>query len=431
MSDFATSDAALGLGLTGGEGREVVVEEELHVALVEDIVHHLLVEFGAESGGGEALCLTACEDGRTVRHGQGADFAPDGADVGGVASVEAYSLVKDAAAHGILLDVVVVTVDERILLFQFLGCEFGVAGGVLLLEVFADGLESVEACVLFQTLASDVVGRLVAGFANGGAELLVVHLVAVFALHVGAEFLCEFNLEAAHGLDGLVGSLEGFEECAFGHFLHFAFHHHDVVFGGSDHEVHISLLELCEGGVDDVFAVDACYAYFRDGSFEGNVGACEGSRCGKTCKGIGHVHTVGTEEDDVDINLGVIIAGEEGAEGAVNESGGKDFVVTGATFALGETSGEASGGRVLLFVVALKGHEVGAGGSVFGTADGGKQHRVVHAEHHRSVGLLCQFSSLNADGTPIRQRDSLCDNVHRKNIIYKSVFVGRKGILPG
>ena len=268
--------------------------------------------------------------------------------------------------------------------------------------------------MLLQTLTRYVVGRLITGFADSGAEFLVVHLVAVFALHVGAKFLGQFNLKAAHGLDGLVGSLQGFEKCAFGHFLHFAFHHHDVVFGGSDHEVHVSLFKLCEGGIDDVFAVDACYADFRDGCLEGDVGACEGSRCGKACKCVGHVHTVGTEEDDVDIHLGVIVAGEEGAQGTVNESGGEDFIVTGAAFALGETSGKASGSRVLLFVVALKGHEVGAWGSVFGTANGGKQHRVVHAEHHRTVGLLCQFSSLNADGASIRQRDSFCDYVHRK-----------------
>ena len=70
--------------------------------------------------------------------------------------------------------------------------------------------------------------------------------------------------------------LECFEQCAFGHFVHFAFNHHDILFGGTYHDVHVGLLELVEGGVDNVFAVDACYAHFRDGAFKGNVAGSEG-----------------------------------------------------------------------------------------------------------------------------------------------------------
>ena len=252
------------------------MEEEAHVALVEHVVDHFLVEFRAECGGGESLCFATGEDGRSVGHGKGRNLAPDGADVGCAASVEALAFVEDAAAHGVALHVVVVAVHEAVLLFEFFGSEFGVCSSVAFLEVFTDFGEGFFALVLV----------VVAGFGNGVGglvalvlylltELFVVDFVVVFALHVGAEFLGEFLLELTHGLDGFVGGLEGFEECAFGHFVHFAFHHHDVFFRCAYHDVHVGVLELFESGVDDVFAVDACHADLRDGAFEGYVAGSE------------------------------------------------------------------------------------------------------------------------------------------------------------
>ena len=144
--------------------------------------------------------------------------------------------------------------------------------------------------------------------------------MAIFALHVGAEFLPEFLLELAHGLDGSVGSLEGLEEGAFGHFLHFAFHHHNVFLRGTYHEFHISLFELFEGGVDDKLAIDASHAHLGDGAVEGDVGASQGCAGSKAGECIGHIYAIGGEEGDVDVNLSVIVAGEEGAECAVNET---------------------------------------------------------------------------------------------------------------
>jgi L-aminopeptidase/D-esterase-like protein len=114
-----------------------------------------------------------------------------------------------------------------------------------------------------------------------------------------------------------VGHFEGLEQGAFGHFVHFAFHHHDVFFGGTHHDVHVGLFKLLEGGVDYVLAFDACHAYLRDGAVEGNVGAGQGSRCGKAGQSVGHVYAVGGEERDVDEDFGVVVGGEERAQGAV------------------------------------------------------------------------------------------------------------------
>ncbi len=125
-------------------------------------------------------------------------------------------------------------------------------------------------------LLGDRVSFVVAFFAYVLAQVLVVDLVAVFALD-HTEFACEFLLCDTLLLDGVVGCFEGFEEHLFAHFLHFAFNHHDVVVGGAYHEFEIGFFELVHGGVDDELAVDAGNAYFRDGSLEGNV--ADGERC--------------------------------------------------------------------------------------------------------------------------------------------------------
>ena len=59
---LATACAALRLGLTRREGREVVMEQETLVMLVKHIVNHLLIVFGTQSDRAESLSLTTCEE---------------------------------------------------------------------------------------------------------------------------------------------------------------------------------------------------------------------------------------------------------------------------------------------------------------------------------------------------------------------------------
>ena len=120
MAYLAASYTALGLSLTCREGREVIVEQEALATLVENVVKDLLVEFCSKSHCSKALSLATGEYGRSVRSGDVVDFAPDGADVGGLTTVETDSFVEDATAHGFFFDVVVVAFYEGSLLVAFL-----------------------------------------------------------------------------------------------------------------------------------------------------------------------------------------------------------------------------------------------------------------------------------------------------------------------
>ena len=417
MSYLAASHAALCLGLAGAEGREVVVQQESHVALVEHVVHQFLIQFGAQCHRGEALCLAACEDGASVRHGQRAHLAPDGAYVGGLAAVQADALVEDAAAHGVAHHVVVVAVHHGLFLFLLLVGQFFVGGAVSLLEVGQYLVEGLGACLLLKSLLGHVVGGLVEFLVHLLSELLVVHLVVVLALHVGAQLGREFLLQFAHGLDSLHGGLECAQEVLFAHLFHFAFHHHDVLGRCTDHDVHVGLFHLLEGGVNHILAVDACHAHLRDWALEGDVGAGQSGRCGESGQCVGLVYAVGTEQHHVDKHLSVVVGGEQRAEHAVHETRGEDFIVAGLSFSLGESTGETASSGVHFSVVYLQGHEICSGNCIFCGTNGGQEHGVAHSEHHAAVGLFCHFPCLYADTSSVRQRDCFRNNVHLKKLL--------------
>ncbi len=201
VADFAASYSALGLGLTGGEWREVVVEQEAFAALAQHFVDDFLVEFRSEGHCGESLCLAAGEHCRAVGAGQIVGFAPDGAYLVGLAAVEAHAFVEHATAHGFLFYIVVVAAHECLLGFTLV-FRHGV-------KVFlAYGGEAVHAPMLVGTSGlGDGVGFVVAFCVHVGAEFVVVHFVAVFAFYY-AYFAGQFLLHAAHVLDGFVGAFE-------------------------------------------------------------------------------------------------------------------------------------------------------------------------------------------------------------------------------
>ncbi len=247
------------------------MEEETLIFANERTVNQLLIELRTKGTSRERLSFTTGEDGTSVRSWQWRHLAPDRTDVSSLTTIETDTFIEYTTTHCIALYIVVVAVDECILLFEFFRSEVSMSGSVCLLVVLANLLESLCTSLLLETLLGHVVSWLVANLGNVCLKFLVVHLVAIFTLHVGTEFLHKFLLEAALRLDGIVSSLEGSKQILFAHFLHLAFHHHDVFLCGTHHEVHVSLFELLESRVDNKFTIDTSNAYLRDWSLERNI----------------------------------------------------------------------------------------------------------------------------------------------------------------
>ena len=114
----------------------------------------------------------------------------------------------------------------------------------------------------------------------------------------------------------------------------------------------------------------------------------------------------------------MIIAGEKGAQCAVHESAGQNLIITSLALTLCESSGETAGSGIFLAVLYLQGHKICSRYGILGSTYCGKQHRIVHTKHYRAISLLGQLSGLDADGSSIRQLDSLCNYVHLVDIKY-------------
>ena len=320
------------------------MQREVLGAFHHGAVERLLVELGAEGDGDQSLGLTTSEHGRAVGLGQHVDFGPDGAHLVGLTAIEADALVEDGVAHSRAFHVVEVTLGERFHGLQFL---FGV-----FFEVFVqNAAEGLFAQVLVGAAGEgEVVARLVAVGFDFGAEVFVVHFVAVFAFGL-VDLFHQFKLGLALYLDGFVGGFQCAEHFLLAHFLAFAFHHADVFHRGGHHQFEAGVFHLCKGRVDDVFVADEGHAHFRDGAVERYVAHADGSRGGQGGEGVRGCFLVVRKKVDLDDGLCVVVVGEQRAQGAVDEARDEHLVVGGLGFALEETARELARGIVFLPIV--------------------------------------------------------------------------------
>ena len=105
---LAAGNPAHRLGFTGGIRREVIMQVKTFLVFERHAVHFVCIQTRTESYGSERLCFAACENGRTVRHRQCIDHAPDGTYLVRFAAVQTYAFVEYQVAYGFFFDIVVV-----------------------------------------------------------------------------------------------------------------------------------------------------------------------------------------------------------------------------------------------------------------------------------------------------------------------------------
>src|SRR5574344_1634127 len=114
MSDFTASGGELSY-FADRIGREVVVQDEVLAAVAFNVIIHLFIKRSAQCGDCERLRFATGEERASMRTREHVDFASDRADVFCAASVDAESLLKDAFAKELVLDVVEQFVVEALL----------------------------------------------------------------------------------------------------------------------------------------------------------------------------------------------------------------------------------------------------------------------------------------------------------------------------
>ena len=194
-------------------------------------------------------------------------------------------------------------------------------GSVVLLQEVGDSLvESIVALLLRKRLMDDVVSGLVQLGVDLLAQVLIVDLVVVLALHICAELLGQLILQVAHRLDSLLGSLQSANQVLLRHLAHLTLNHHQVVLGATNHDIEVGVLHLVECRIDDILAIDASHTALRDGVLKRYGGAGHGSRSCKASERIGLILAVAREQPDLHEYLTVEIRGEQGAQGTVHKA---------------------------------------------------------------------------------------------------------------
>ncbi len=271
VTNLTTAYAALSLSLTCREWREVIVKEEALVALLEHTVDKLLIHLCTKSTCRERHSLTTLEDSASVRHWEWRHLAPDRADICSSTTIKTQALIEDATTHSIAHYVIIVAGSLSVLLLQVFLREIGMSCVILLKEVSQNLVESILTSMFLQSLMVDIISRLVKLRLDLLTEFLVVDLMIILTLHVSTLLLSQLILELAHRLDSLGSSLEGADQILLRNFLHLTFHHHDVLLGSTNHDIHVSLFHLLECRVNNILTIDTSYTNLRDVVLERNI----------------------------------------------------------------------------------------------------------------------------------------------------------------
>ena len=115
----------------------------------------------------------------------------------------------------------------------------------------------------------------------------------------------------------------------------------------------------------------------------------------------------------------MVVAGEKGTQGTVDETRCEDLIVAGLAFTLGEAAGETTCRSILLFVLHCQGHKIGTWSHGTSCTNGGKKHSATHAKFNGTIGLLRYLTRLEGDGTSITQGNRLLDWVNQ--IVYHKI----------
>ena len=405
MAYLATSHTALRLCLSGRERREVIVKHNLLVVLDENLIGLFHIHLGTKGNGGQGLSLAAGEDCGTVGARQVIDFAPDRAHLVAYTTVETYSLVENHIPHSFLLHVVIVPVDERLLLFEFLlrngGAELGL-----------DGLEAVLTLMLRLCGLCKGIALVIAEFIDCLPEVLVLRVVRVIPLHLVAELPDELLLDTAVLLDFLVGELDGLEHIVLADLFHLTLDHHYVLLGSGDHKFDVALFHLGESRVDYELAVDTAYANLGDRAFERQVRGGQGAGCGKSGKRVRLYVLLSGDQGDIHEGLEVVVRWPERPDRTVDETGDKNLIIRGFSFSLHKSARETACGIILFLVVNGQRHEIRTLLDFLCCADRCQKHRASHLYHCGAIRLLGQFTGLDFNHPSVRQFDLFVYDIH-------------------
>ena len=185
----------------------------------------------------------------------------------------------------------------------------------------------------------------------------------------------------------------------FGNFEGAGFDHDDRLVGAGHDQVHLAELLIGDRWVHDELAVEQTDAHAGDRVHERNLGDVQGSRGGSDADHVGIIFAIGGENLGDDLSFVRPAFGKQGAQGAVGQTGGQNFLFRGASFALEKSSGNLARGVGELAVVDGQRQKVFVG--CFRIHAGRGQHDgVAITGHDCAVRLTSHLARLKRQSAP-------------------------------
>jgi hypothetical protein len=128
-------------------------------------------------------------------------------------------------------------------------------------------------------------------------------------------------------LNGFMTKLDGGDQVRFGHFVGFAFDHHDRVLGRGNDELTLAVLLLLVGRVCDQLPVDAGNTHASDRACPGKGADVNRGRRADHREDVGLVASVCAHHGRDDLRLAHVAIGEERAAGPVDQSRGEYLMI--------------------------------------------------------------------------------------------------------
>ena len=327
------------------------MKEEFLLLRAAEAVDVLFVVGRAERGDAERLRFAAREQRRAVRTRQDGDGRLDGADLVGLAAVDAHAGADDVTAHDLRFGFLELFLEHQRISAVRVGFRFHELG----LGGFAGDADSGVTIGFFLDLVGG--GEIRAGnvldrFQQRG----VIRAFERERLLRG--FLGQLDDRVDDGLERLVTGFHGAEHDFFRKLFGFGFNHHHTFSGAGDDEVELEVFHLLGGRVDDVLAILVADAGRCDRAGERCAGDHEGGGGGDHADHVGIVFLVVGKNRHGDLDFVLEAVGEQRTDRTVDEARGQRLLVGGTAFAFEVAAGNAASRVIALKVVHGQREEV-------------------------------------------------------------------------
>ncbi len=212
----------------------------------------------------------------------------------------------------------------------------------------------------------------------------------------GADLFGQLHLKIADPADVVVGRRDRRDHEFFGHFAGEALDHQHGIGRAGDDQIEIAVLQGVVRGEGDELAVDVAQPHRGDRPVKGERRENQRRRTAIHRQHVAVVLAVGGEDEAHHLDLVVKPVGKSGANRAVHQPRGEDFLGGRAAFALEEPAGELARRRHPLAIIAGQGKEILPRAS--GARRGGAEHdRLAVLHQTTSGGLSRQFAGFNRE----------------------------------